>query len=89
MNSARELEIAPFGTCTHPGCLQPLGPTNQSRVCRMHTHQEACRCPACSGSVHPPQPKPGLKTVHVPYPTSNSGVALTAPVTLRKAPWDE
>ena len=30
-----------------------------------------------------------VKTVEVPYPTSNSGVPLTAPVSVAKAPWDE
>jgi hypothetical protein len=29
-----------------------------------------------------------LKTVHVPYPTSNSGVNLSAAVTIPAAPWE-
>lgn len=37
----------------------------------------------------PVPPKEDRKTVQVPYPTSNSGVALTAPVTLKKAPWEK
>ena len=41
------------------------------------------------GNRKPVPPKEDRKTVQVPYPTSNSGVALTAPVTLKKAPWEK
>ena len=30
-----------------------------------------------------------VKVVAVPYATSNSGVALFAPVTISRAPWDD
>jgi len=30
-----------------------------------------------------------VRTIEVPYATSNSGVDMTAPVTVRVAPWDK
>lgn len=35
-----------------------------------------------------PEAMPRRRTVLVAYPTSNSGVALRAPVTVAAAPWD-
>jgi hypothetical protein len=77
------------GKCAMPGCDQPIARNNISTVCQDHQHTEYCRCRACDGRPKQPSAKPGCKIVHIPYATSNSGVNLAAPVTLRAAPWEE
>lgn len=83
--------------CGVPGCGRALTTHNTSGVCVLHNHRAPyCGCSSCRKAGKSPlgvkdvesQPHPNLKTVEVPYATSNSGVPGMKQVTLPKAPWD-
>ena len=76
--------------CAFPGCDAALYLGNVSGVCRAHNHaQGLCQCFDCTGVVPTPpvSSREGVRVAEVPYPTSNSGVALKAKVSLPKEPW--
>lgn len=76
--------------CAFPGCKAGLYPNNTSGLCRIHTHAVGlCRCHACTATAPAPTiaERGDVRVVEVPYPTSNSGVALKARVSLKREPW--
>lgn len=88
--------------CRVIGCGRELSAANATGVCLAHNHAPgACGCIQCretkrAGEAPPPirsatpaAVPSGRKVVHVPYATSNSGVNLTAPITLPRAPWED
>lgn len=76
--------------CAFPGCTATIYAKNRSGVCRDHNHAKGhCQCFDCTG-VAPSlavADRGDVRVIEVPYPTSNSGVALKAKVTLPKEPW--
>lgn len=68
--------------CLEPGCTREPYTRNTTGYCAAHNH----RAPIQVGDEYPLSK---VKTVKVPYPTSNSGVALSMPVTLTRAPWED
>lgn len=82
----------PATVCAVQGCGAKLSKANLSGVCKDHAHVAGrCRCAACAGGPvairRAAQPRPDVRVAEVPYPTSNSGVALKARVSLKREPW--
>jgi hypothetical protein len=79
-------------TCIFPGCPNVLDPKTAHGLCRTHNHAVGlCKCRPCKEAAarrSRTELPSDLKKVDVPYPTSNSGVPGTKPVTIRKAPWE-
>lgn len=79
-------------TCIFPGCEAGISHENVTGLCRRHHHAVGlCKCGQCAAKNIAPATapeRPGVKTVEVAYPTSNSSVRGRAPVKVSRAPWE-
>lgn len=68
--------------CAHDGCDRRLGVENTTGFCGRHKADQPEPAPA-------PRARPGVATVEVAYPTSNSGVPGKVRVSVPALPWEK
>lgn len=91
MTRPRTIDLPVFRTCSHPGCDKRMwrgSGTYDAMLCAEHGGKRIGKAAVLPFVPEPEKPlRPGVRVVEVPYPTSNSGVALRAKVSLVKEPW--